>query len=63
LNVVHSNWSSAIEHDFVNHLKFSSGKNRIQKTFFEQLKLRVDYHYRLNKTRLEALSNIKFYYY
>lgn len=62
LNVVHSNWSSSIEHDFVNHLKFSSGKNRTQKTFFEQLKLRADYHYRLNKTRLEALSNIKFYY-
>jgi len=34
----------------------------LKKTSWEQLKRRLGYHYRLNKTRLKALNNFGFYY-
>lgn len=57
-----SEWSDMIEREFVEHLKFSSGKNKIQKSDWEKLKFRVAYHYRLNKQRILALKDFNFYY-
>ncbi|QXE26309.1 hypothetical protein B6N60_05040 [Richelia sinica FACHB-800] len=56
------NWSSLIEHEYTEHLKFSSGKNPLQKSKLEQLKFRIGYHYRLNKAKLNALKDFKFFY-
>lgn len=60
LPVIHSDWSSDIEKNFVEHLKFSSGKNKPNKSFFEQLQFRLKYYYRLNKLRLEALKDFNY---
>jgi hypothetical protein len=57
-----SEWPNMIEHEFVEHLKFSSGKKRIQKSQLEKLQFRLAYHYRLNKERLLALKDFNFYY-
>lgn len=57
-----SEWPSLIEHEFVNHLKYSSGKKKISKSDWEKLKFRLGYYYRLNKTRLLALKDFNFYY-
>lgn len=62
LPFTHTDWSSLIENEYVEHLKFSSGKNRLKKSKIEQLKFRMKYHYRLNKARLTALKDFKFYY-
>jgi hypothetical protein len=62
LEVIHSDWPSLIEHEYVEHLKFSSGKNKPKKSLTEQLKFRINYHYRLNKARLAAMKDFNFYY-
>jgi hypothetical protein len=43
-----------------NHLDASF--NRPPQTFWDTLKMKVGYHYRLNKARLAALRNFAFYY-
>lgn len=62
LEVIHSDWPSTIQRDYVEHLKFSSGKNKQEKNFIEQIRFKINYHYRLNKARLLAMKNIDFYY-
>ena len=57
-----SQWPWTVESEFVDHLKFSSGKNKIDKSTVEKLKFRLAYHYRLNKSRLLALKDFRFYY-
>ena len=62
LEVIHSDWPAEMEGDFIDHLKFSSGKNKPHKNKLERLKFRLNYHYRLNKTRLVSLKDFNFYY-
>jgi hypothetical protein len=62
LPFIATDWSSLIEHEYTEHLKFSSGKTPLQKSKLEQLKFRIGYHYRLNKAKLNALKDFKFFY-
>jgi hypothetical protein len=62
LPIYSSEWPNKIENEYVDHLKFSSGKQKIQKTELEKFKFRLVYHYRLNKQRLIAFKNFSFYY-
>lgn len=57
-----TDWASLMETEYLNHLKFSSGKKRIQKSKLEKLRFKLNYHYRLNKARLIALQDFDFYY-
>ncbi len=62
LEVINSDWPSEMEGDFIDHLKFSSGKNKPKKSALEKLKFRFNYHYRLNKARLASMKDFNFYY-
>lgn len=52
-----SDWETL--HKLASHFDAS---HSIKRTKLQQLKRRLGYHYRLNKTRLEALEDFKFYY-
>ncbi len=57
-----TDWSYLMEAEYLDHLKFSSGKKKIEKTEWEKLQFKLNYHYRLNKARLIALQDFDFYY-
>ncbi|HBE17923.1 MAG TPA: hypothetical protein DEG17_17660 [Cyanobacteria bacterium UBA11149] len=56
--VNHANWDEIKA--VTNHLDASYNQSSI--TFSDNLKRRIGYHYRLNVTRLQALSDFDFYY-